>query len=169
MRRTQALPLSSSSFSGCLSPDQNSGTTAEDRCICNVSRSQMPSSWPRSWLHSRAQHSERLWSITEQLGDIWNNEWCWFAIFIVEILKNMSIAGGMVLQQQRRMTNVAKSNYELGYDLNSTHQSRSHRLPSISNPKLWCWSRTFGWLWFHHNFLHFQLLGPHTLMFRQNN
>lgn len=46
-RRTKALSRSSSSFSGCLSPDQNSGTTDEDKHICRVSSSQLPSSWSK--------------------------------------------------------------------------------------------------------------------------
>ena len=74
VRRTQALPLSSSSFSGCLSPDQNSGTTEEDRRICNISSSQPPSSRPRPWSHRTPNESERFCSVTEEPGDVWNME-----------------------------------------------------------------------------------------------
>lgn len=86
VRRTHVLPCSSNSFSGCFSPDQNSGTTEDDRCICKVSSSQTPSSWPRPWLHSRDRQSERLCSGTELPGDTCKTSWIFNSIHFKNIL-----------------------------------------------------------------------------------
>lgn len=67
--RTQALPLSSKLFSGCLRPDQNSGTTEEDRRICRLSSSQLASTRSRACSRSKASESERFCSTTELLAE----------------------------------------------------------------------------------------------------